>query len=181
MRTIHNIAVAAAVSLIAVLPATAGIKQVRPTDNYSLFGFGERHLKPDFIVVAGVENIGGHVAVCGLVFFTPIGSQAVSYEPFITQKLKFSIGGTRLRVQTGAFRRYKTEELALAGTAGCSVTSVPWQPAYQTLPLEMNSGDVSIKLSGGSSAEKTLHPLHADEIDVAGDTKFERLTPDHSS
>ncbi len=74
----------------------------------------------------------------------PSGELARSYERKITRKVKFSIGGTRLLVQTDAFRRFPTEAAALEGTAGCTVTKAPWSPGYATVPLEMNSGDVRV-------------------------------------
>lgn len=159
-------------SLLASLPAQSGIKHVRPNENYSVFAFGERRSEPDFIVVAGIEESDGHVAVCGLVFFTPSGTLAISYEPMVTRKLQFSIAGRKLAVQTGAFHRYRTEELALEGVAGCSVTREPWNPAYRNMPLIMQSRDVTIKLSEDPDTERELRAIPQGKMNLSGKGSF---------
>lgn len=118
-----------------------------PDETYDAISFGDRREHPDFVVVAGAEEIGGQVAVCGIVFFTPTGSPAKPYETLVTRKIKFYLNGIKLTVQTGAFRRYPSEEAALDGVAGCSMTRVPWQSGFDRRTFEMRSSDVALKLS----------------------------------
>jgi hypothetical protein len=125
-------------------PATAETIRIKLDDNVSVFAFGERKMEPDFVIVAGAREHEGKVAVCGQVFFTPSGDLVRPYERKITRKVKFSIGGTKLLVQTDVFRRFATEAAATDGTAGCAVTRTPWSSSYAALPLEMESGDVRV-------------------------------------
>jgi hypothetical protein len=144
MKTRKHVAIAAAIALCLTSLASASPLSPKLEDNYSVFVFGERKKQGDFAVVAGVREYQGQVAVCGLVFFLPGGLHWKSSEPKATQKLKFSIGGKKLVVQTGAFRRYMTEDQAMQGEAGCSLTGVPWLPAYATMPLDMEAGRVVV-------------------------------------
>lgn len=137
-------AVAIAAVIAASTPASAETIRMELDDNVSVFAFGERKTAPDFVIVAGAREVEGRVAVCGLVFFTSAGEHARSYERKVTRKVKFSIGGARLLVQTDSFRRFDSEAEAVDGTAGCAVTNAPWSSSYATVPLEMESGDVRV-------------------------------------
>jgi hypothetical protein len=137
-------ALAIAALLAVSHPATAEPLRIKLEDNFSVLAFGERQLEADFVIVAGAREHDGKVAVCGLVFFTPSGGLARSFERKITRKVDFSIGDTKLLVQTDAFRRFRSEADAVEGTAGCAVTQQKWSPSYATIPLTMESGYVRV-------------------------------------
>lgn len=118
-----------------------------PDNTYQGISFGDRPEKPDFFIVAGAEEINGKVAVCGFVYFSPGGASARPYEPRATQTLKFYLNGQKLRVQTGIFRRYSSEDAAFAGGARCDVTDVPWQKGFDRRTFEIRGSSVSLKVS----------------------------------
>ena len=152
MLTTKTFAMALLLSLsLSALTATAAERVAAiPDETYDAISFGDRVESPDFVIVAGAENIGGRVAVCGLVFFTPTGSSAKPYETQVTRKIKFYLNGQKLTVQTGAFRRYPSEEAAIKGGAGCSVTRFPWQEGFDRRTFEIRASDVTLKLSQNS-------------------------------
>lgn len=119
------------------LPVFAEAILVKPDSSFQAIAFGKGK-KLDLAIYAGVREIDGKVAVCGLVFFGDKTTNSLRQgEPQITRKLKYSLGGIKLNPQTSNFKRYKTEAEALAGKAGCSVTSQPWQKAFAKTLLKL--------------------------------------------
>ncbi len=90
------------------------------------------------VVFAGVREIGGKVAVCGIVFFEKATGTTKSIEPDFTQQISFSISGKSLRVQTSLFSRFPSEAEAIKGKARCSVTNRAWDPGYAKTKLKMD-------------------------------------------
>jgi hypothetical protein len=134
-------------SLIAFAASTAAAQPVLMPyrDGYTVHGFGDSNTHPDYVLFAGVEQIGGNLAVCGAVVFDPKGSHAKSYERKATRKVKFILGGQRIPVNTDTFRRYASIESAEAdGRVGCSLTTIPWQPAFARTPLEIKAGPITV-------------------------------------
>ena len=90
------------------------------------------------VVYAGLRNIKGKLAVCGLVFFEKKANATTrAAERQITDNIKFKIAGKSINVTPRSFTRYVTEQEADGGTAGCSVTTKAWQDAYSKAKLTM--------------------------------------------
>jgi hypothetical protein len=55
------------------------------------------------------------------------------------------MAGHRIPVNTDTFRRYTSIEAADAdGRVGCSLTSIPWQPAFAQTPVEIIAGRITV-------------------------------------
>jgi hypothetical protein len=134
----------------ALMACAAGTAAAQPLllpyrEDYTIHGFGDAMSQPDFLIFAGAEQIGGKLAICGAVVFGPKGSHAISYEHKGTRKVKFSMAGHRIPVNTDTFRRYTSIEAADAdGRVGCSLTSIPWQPAFAQTPVEITAGRITV-------------------------------------
>lgn len=129
----------AAVFYMTCQPAIAQEILVKPDASFQAIAFSNTS-KLGMAIYAGVREIDGRVAVCGLVFFgEKISNSLRQGEPQITRKLKYILGGVRLHPQTSQFKRYKTEAEGLAGKAGCSVTNEPWQKAFAKTLLKMET------------------------------------------
>lgn len=88
------------------------------------------------MIYAGIRNMNGKLAVCGLVFFEKMANATTrSAEKDITDELRVKVGGTAEKVTTRSFKRYLTEEEAKGKTAGCSVTGTSWQDGYGKVKL----------------------------------------------
>jgi len=93
------------------------------------------------IIFAGARDIGGKVAICGVVFFEDATATTRSLERQFTEKVGFSLAGKPIPVSTGVFKRYKSvEEAKAGGTARCSTSNRPWNPAYAKTPVVMTLG-----------------------------------------
>jgi hypothetical protein len=92
--------------------------------------------RSDVFLYAAVRDVGGQVAVCGTVWTENATNTAKRLERQVARKIKFSVAGQRLRVNTDEFNRYETREEAEAGLAGCSATNTAWQAGFATQPLE---------------------------------------------
>lgn len=125
--------------------ASAATPEVKPSADF--LGL-EVTIQPSGKIVAyvGKREIEGKVAVCGIVFVTGNSSTARVIEPKITEKIRFEIAGQLLRVNTRAFKRYKSEADAMAGNAGCSVTTTPWSAA-------IGKAKLSVKLARGKVSD----------------------------
>jgi hypothetical protein len=93
----------------------------------------------EVIVYAGLRNIGGQVGVCGVVFFEGTANRL---ERQATRKIRFTVAGQRLRVNSDRFTRYNSLIAAETGSARCSVTNTSWQEGYagQSLDMSLTSG-----------------------------------------
>ena len=96
------------------------------------------------VVYAGVREIGGKVAVCGMVWYEKATSSTRAIEAKFTEKMRFKIAGKGLTVSTRSFNRFNSEQEAQTGLARCSVTTTPWQAAYGKAKLDMKLGSVTI-------------------------------------
>lgn len=126
------------VALVALLPniALAGGTEVKPSNDFQGISYSIT-TSGNVVVFAGVRDISGKVAVCGLVFFEKATSSTMAIEPKFTEKVRFSIAGKGLSVSSRAFKRYKSEAEAFAGNARCAVTTTPWKEAYGKAKLAM--------------------------------------------
>lgn len=139
MRAYLPCAILAVYCVASWQPALAQRVLIDPGANYQGFVFGTRN-KAEVVIYAGVHDIDGKVAVCGLVFFGDNVSNQLRFgEQQLSRQVQYSLNGARLRVDTSRFKRYETELDALVGKAGCSVTEQPWQKAYAKMPLQMDT------------------------------------------
>lgn len=130
-------------SVIAPSAAFATVPEVAFDKNFVGVGYSISS-SGSVVVYAGVREIGGKVAVCGMVWYEKATSTTRSIEAKFTEKMRFKIAGKGLTVSTRAFNRFKSESDAQAGKARCSVTTTPWQPAYGKAKLEMKLGNVTV-------------------------------------
>jgi hypothetical protein len=145
MQLCTSVVLASSLTVCAASTAVAQPILMPYREGYSVQGFGDSKSHPDFLIFAGVEQIGGHLAICGAVVFDPKGSHAKSYERKGTRKVKFILAGQRIPVNTDTFRRYASVEAADAdGRVGCSLTTIPWQPAFAKTPLEITAGPITV-------------------------------------
>jgi hypothetical protein len=132
---------------LAVVPclASAAVPEVEPGQDFEGIGYSLSS-SGEVVIFAGVRNIGGKVAVCGLVWYEKKATATTrSIEAKFTEKVRFAIAGKGLSVSTRTFNRYESREAAQAGNvARCSVTATPWKDAYGTAKLKMKLGAVTI-------------------------------------
>jgi hypothetical protein len=95
----------------------------------------------EIIVYAGLRNVGGQVGVCGIVLYEGVRDRL---ERQVTRKIKFTVAGQRLRVNTDRFTRYGSLAEAESGSARCSVTNTAWQEGFagQSLEMDLTAGSV---------------------------------------
>ena len=131
--------------LAVVIPgmAFAAVPEVKPGKDFVGIGYSIS-TSGNVNVYAGVREIGGKVAVCGMVWYEKATSSTRAIEAKFTEKMTFKIAGKGLTVSTRTFSRYKTEEEAAAGVARCSVTTTAWKSAYGKAKLTMNLSSVTI-------------------------------------
>lgn len=131
----------AAFVFVAAQPAPAQPILVEADANFVPFAFGNPvSKKVDLAIFADARDIGGKVAVCGLVFFGDNVTNTLRHagEAQLTRQVQYSLNGERLNFSADSFRRYKNEAEALAeNKAGCVVTRKPWQKAYDKMPIKM--------------------------------------------
>jgi hypothetical protein len=87
------------------------------------------------IVYAGLRNIGGQVGVCGIVLYEGVRDRLGRQ---VTRKIRFTVAGQRLRVNTDRFTRYGSITDAESGSARCSVTNTAWQEGFAGQSLGMD-------------------------------------------
>jgi hypothetical protein len=126
---------AATISLSGMAAAKA--PEVDPANDFAGISYGVSS-SGKIVVFAGVREIGGKVAVCGLVFFEKATGTTKGIEPDFTQQIAFSIGGQSLRVQTSLFSRFPSEAEAVKGKARCSATNRAWNAGYAKAKLKMS-------------------------------------------
>jgi hypothetical protein len=124
--------------------AAAGAPEVKPANDFA--GIGYTVTSTGTIVVsAGLREISGKVAVCGIVWFEKTVTNTTKViEVKFTDQIKFSAGSKALRVNTRVFKRYDSEAAAKAGMARCSVTATPWSVAFAKTPLKLTMGRVRV-------------------------------------
>jgi hypothetical protein len=79
-----------------------------------------------YVMAAGLHEINGKAAVCGLVWFDTKSNTTKQIEPEFTKQKRFAVDGKVLGVTTSAFIRYDTEAEAKKGMAGCSLSNRKW-------------------------------------------------------
>ena len=134
----------AAVLCLAPNFAAAGAPEVKPAQDFQGIGYSVTS-SGKVAVFAGARDIGGKLAVCGLVYFEKPSATTRAAEPLFTEHIRFSIAGKGLSVNSHAFKRYKTEAEAFAGNAGCAVTTTPWVESYGKTKLSLKMGRGSIR------------------------------------
>jgi hypothetical protein len=134
-----------AATLVAFVPslACAAVPEVKPGQDFVGIGYSLSS-SGNVIVYAGIREIGGKVAVCGMVWYEKATSSTRAIEAKFTEKMSFKIGKKGLTVSTRAFNRFKTKEDAQAGQARCSVTTTAWRAEYAKAKLTMKLGSVTI-------------------------------------
>jgi hypothetical protein len=123
--------------------ALAAVPEVTPGKDFVGMGYSLSSAG-NVIVYAGVREIEGKVAVCGMVWYEKATSSTRAIEAKFTEKMSFKIAGKGLSVGTRSFNRFKTEDEAANGTARCSVTTTAWKPAYGKAKLDMKLGNVTV-------------------------------------
>ena len=134
-----------AVALVCLAPglAMAKVPEVKFGEDFVGVGYSISS-SGNVVVYAGVREIGGKVAVCGMVWYEKATSSTRAIEAKFTEKMRFKIAGKGLTVSTRSFNRFNSEEEAQTGLARCSVTTTPWQAAYGKAKLDMKLGSVTI-------------------------------------
>ncbi len=134
-----------AATLVACVPslASAAVPEVKPGPDFVGVGYSLSS-SGNVIVYAGVREVGGKVAVCGMVWYEKATSSTQAIEAKFTEKMSFKIGKKGLSVNSRAFNRFKTKEDAEAGLARCSVTTTAWRAEYAKAKLTMKLGSVTI-------------------------------------
>lgn len=130
----------AAVVVAVFLPtlASAAVPEVEPGNDFQGISYSIS-TSGQVVIYAGIRNVNGKLAICGLVFFEKKANATTrSVEKDITDKLRFKVGGTAVKVTTRSFKRYMTEEETKGQTAGCSVNGKAWQEAYGKAKLSMD-------------------------------------------
>lgn len=121
----------------------AAVPEVQPANDF--VGIGYRvSSSGEVIVYAGVREIGGRLAICGLVWFEKATASTRSIEPKFSEKIVFRIDGKGLAVTTRVFSRFKTEDDAAKGKARCSVTQTAWKASYSKAKLTMTLGNETV-------------------------------------
>jgi hypothetical protein len=133
----------AAVIFLVPAIAFAAVPEVKHAKDFVGIGYSLSS-SGNVVVYAGVREIGGKVAVCGLVWYEKATSSTRAIEAKFTEKVVFKIDGKGLSVNTRVFGRFKTEEEAFRGLARCSVTQTPWKANYANGKLKMTLGSVTI-------------------------------------
>lgn len=145
LKKLHLICSLVAALIFSPVSAEARYPEVTPGNDFQGINVDMSSMGGVIVVYAGVREISGNTAVCGVVFFEKPNGTLKSIESKVTAKLLFSIAGKRLNVRTSAFKRYTTEDEARAGTARCWVTKTPWAVAYgkTALKIELERGSIS--------------------------------------
>lgn len=135
--------IVAALAFVAPSVSFAAVPEVKHASDFVGVGFSLTS-SGEVVVYAGVREIGGKVAVCGLVWFDKATATTRVIEPKFTEKISFKIDGKGLRVSTRLFNRFKTKEDATTGLARCSVTQTVWKASYGKAKLKMSLGNVTV-------------------------------------
>jgi hypothetical protein len=131
----------AAVAVFLPNLAFAGSPEVKPGEDFQGISYS-MSTSGQVVIYAGLRNVDGKLAVCGLVFFEKKATATTrTSEKDVTDKIHFRIAGKSIRVTPRSFKRYLTEAEANGGNAGCSVTTKVWQDAYSKAELTMDLGD----------------------------------------
>ncbi len=134
---------AAAAALFIPAVAFAAVPEVKPGNDFVGIGYSVS-TAGNVIVYAGVREISGKVAVCGMVWYEKATSSTRAIEAKFTEKMSFKIAGKGLTVSTRSFNRYKTEDEAANGLARCSVTTTAWKAAYGKAKLDMKLRNTTV-------------------------------------
>jgi hypothetical protein len=135
----YKILGAIALSLAALVESQASAQDVEvpPSDDFKGLLYAVNS-KSEIFVFAALRDVGGMVGVCGLVWTNDATNSAKFLEPKFTKKMRFSVSGQKLVVNTQKFNRFASREEANDGMAGCAVTKTAWQAAYASASLEMD-------------------------------------------
>lgn len=142
-----HLGLAAAIAVSVILSSSAGnagVPEVKPANDFEGVSYSVTSTGT-VVVVAGLREIGGKVAVCGLVWFEKTVSNTTKViEVKFTDKIKYAVGGKALQVNSRLFKRYPNAEEAKAGVARCSVTKVAWDKSYASAKLKVSMGPVRV-------------------------------------
>jgi hypothetical protein len=130
----------AAIAVAVVVPslAFAGAPEVKSGSDFKGISYS-MSTSGLVVVYAGVRNVQGKLAICGVVFFEKRATATTrAAEKEVTDTIHFKVSGTTIRVSPRSFKRYMSEDEASAGNAGCSVTTKVWQDAYANAELTMD-------------------------------------------
>ena len=132
-------------ALLFLIPtvAPAAVPEVTPGQDFAGYSYSLSSSGAVF-VYAGVREIGGKVAVCGLVWYEKATSSTRAIEAKFTEKMTFKIEGKGLTVTSRLFSRFKTKDDASRGKARCAVTQTAWKKSYAKAKLKMTLGSVTI-------------------------------------
>jgi hypothetical protein len=125
-----------AISLLAA-PVQAQDAEVPVGADFAGIGFAI-NTRSDVFVYAGLRDIGGQVGVCGIIWTENATNTAKRLERQASRKIRFSVAGLRLRVNTDKFNRFDSRATAETGPAGCAITTTAWQAGFSGQPLDMS-------------------------------------------
>ncbi len=136
-----NKVLAAIVAMMLAGPSLAQDAEVAVADDFAGISYSI-DTRSDVFMYVGLRDVGGQVAVCGVVWTENATNTAKRLEPRFSQKIRFSVAGQQLRVSVRKFNRFASE--ATAGLAGCSVTRTAWQAGYARTPIEMTLAPTTV-------------------------------------
>jgi hypothetical protein len=137
LKVLSRFVCAVALALAFPLSANAATPEVPTTGSFSGWTYEVTSSGKVYVYFAPRE-VGGKLAVCGFVYFEKATATTRSIEKQFTSQMYFSMGGAPLQVNTGKFKRYKTEDEANAGTAGCSMTNTAWQSGFEKAKIDVS-------------------------------------------
>jgi hypothetical protein len=137
LNILSRFACAVVLAVACPLAAHAATPEVPTTGSFFGWTYDVTSAGKVYVYFAPRE-VGGKLAVCGFVFFEKATATTRSIEKQFTSQMYFTMGGAPLKVNTGKFKRYKTEDEANAGTAGCSMTNTAWKSGFDNAKIDVS-------------------------------------------
>ena len=125
-------------------PALAEAPTVNPDQDFIGVGF-ELTSSGKVEVYAAPRQVGGKLAICGLVLVEKATNTTKVIERRFTATIQFRLAGKLVAVQTAFFKRYYDRADLATAVAGCSVTPTPWDKSFAKAEFKMDMGRVTIR------------------------------------
>lgn len=128
--TFYGLPLALIAVLALPLPAVAGPITVVPGADFKGVG-AQLGSSGKFFAFAAPRDVGGKLAICGLVYYEKANSTTKALERRFTEHMQFKLAGKPVRANPDQFLRYASQDQAVkANKAGCSVTTQAWDASY---------------------------------------------------
>ena len=79
-----------------------------------------------YLLFAGLHEIGGKAAVCGLIYYDTKSGSTKQLERKFSKQLQFHVDGKVLGASSESFSRYADKAEAKGKEAGCSISNRKW-------------------------------------------------------